>query len=351
MGTLSTTEVKQGLESIERNARAQTQLVEDLLDMNNIVSGKVRLDVQATNLGKVVEAAVDSIRPAAEAKSIRLRRIIDPLAGPVSGDPNRLQQVVWNLLSNAIKFTPKGGKVEILVERVNSHLEITVHDSGMGIPQEFLPYVFERFRQADASTTRRHGGLGLGLSICKQIVELHGGSIRADSKGEGHGATFVVSLPLAPIRNNECREHPTTSISVPDCETMHLGDVLVLVVDDEPDARELIRRVLVHCKADVLTAGSAGEALEMLRAHQPHVLISDIGMPEMDGYEFIRAVRALPAGEGGKIPAIALTAFARSEDRTKAMLAGYNVHISKPIEPHELLATVASLAGRMDPGD
>ena len=251
-------EVKEGLETIERNARIQTQLIEDLLDMNRIVSGKVRLDVQRMDLANVVEAAVNSIRPAAEAKGIRLRKIVDPLAGPVAGDPGRLQQIVWNLLSNAVKFTPKGGKVEVIVERVNSHLEITVNDSGLGIKPEFLPHVFERFRQADASTTRQYGGLGLGLSIVKQLVELHGGNIRATSAGEGLGATFIVSLPMAAVHGDEKREHPTSrNKSALECEDIKLDELRVLVIDDEPDARELIRRVLSQCNAHVITAASA----------------------------------------------------------------------------------------------
>ena len=346
-GQMDAKEVKEGLETIERNARLQTQLIEDLLDMNRIVSGKVRLDVQRTDLADVVEAAVNSIRPAVEAKGIRLRKIIDPVAGPVAGDPGRLQQIVWNLLSNAVKFTPKGGKIEVIVERVNSHLEITVSDSGLGIKPEFLPHVFERFRQADASTTRRFGGLGLGLSIVKQLVELHGGNVRANSAGEGLGAAFIVSLPLRAIGDEEKREHPRSrNGSALACE-VDLEGLRVLIVDDEPDARELIKRVLLQCQANVITAASAAEGLKILQAERPHVLISDIGMPEMDGYQFIREVRKLSASDGGRTPAIALTAFARSEDRTRAMLAGYQVHISKPIEPQELIATVGSLAGQL----
>ena len=341
-------EVKEGLETIERNARIQTQLIEDLLDMNRIVSGKVRLDVQRMDLASVVEAAVNSIQPAADAKGIRLRKIIDPLAGPIAGDPGRLQQIVWNLLSNAVKFTPKGGKVEVLVERVNSHLEITVNDSGFGIKPEFLPHVFERFRQADASTTRQYGGLGLGLSIVKQLVELHGGNVRAKSAGEGLGATFIVSLPLAAVHGDEKREHPTSrNRPALECEDINLDELRVLVVDDEPDARELIKRVLLQCNAKVTTAASAAEGLKILQAEKPDVIVSDIGMPEKDGYQFIREVRKLSASDGGRTPAIALTAFARSEDRTRAMLAGYQVHISKPIEPQELIATVGSLAGQI----
>jgi PAS domain S-box-containing protein len=342
-------ELKLGLEAIARNARAQTQLIEDLLDMSRIVSGKVRLDVQLVDLASVVDTAVESIRPSAEAKEILLRKIIDPLAGPVSGDPGRLQQVVWNLLSNAVKFTPKRGRVDVVVQRINSHLEVVVRDTGMGIGQEFLPHVFERFRQADASTTRKYGGLGLGLSIVKQLIELHGGNVRVTSEGEGRGATFVVTIPLAPVRMAGKREHPTTSPSPAfDCEQFNLSGVKVLIVDDEPDARQLIKRMLVQCQAEVIVAANAAEGLALLTSERPNVIVSDIGMPERDGYQLIRDVRKLPASQGGQTPAVALTAFARSEDRTRAMVAGYHMHISKPVEPQELLATVARLAGRID---
>jgi PAS domain S-box-containing protein len=343
-------EIAEGIEAIQRNARAQTQLIDDLLDMSRIISGKIRLDVQRIDLAPVVEAAIDSVRPSAEAKGITLRKILDPHAGPVSADPTRLQQVVWNLLTNAIKFTPKDGKVSVLLERVNSHLEITVHDSGIGIKPEFLPHVFERFRQADATMTRSHGGLGLGLSIVKNLVELHGGTVRAKSNGEGEGSTFVVTLPLAPVRSPEIREHPAaSSFGRIDCDEFKLDGVRVLVVDDEPDARKLIERVLTQCEAEVICAASAEQGLELLKKHRPHVLVSDIGMPGMDGFQFIRKVRTLSVDDGGKTPAVALTAFARSEDRTRAMLAGYQVHIAKPIETQELLATVGSLAGRAGP--
>ncbi|WP_437302994.1 ATP-binding response regulator [Sorangium sp. So ce388] len=340
-------ELRQGLETIARNARAQAQLIEDLLDMNRIISGKVRLDVQRTDLAAVVDAAVDSVRPSVEAKGIRLRKIIDPLAGPVSGDPNRLQQVVWNLLSNAVKFTPRGGKIDVLLERVSSHIEITVHDSGVGIAPELLSQIFERFRQADSSTTRRFGGLGLGLSIVKQLVELHGGTVHAESSGAGQGSTFVVCLPLHVVREAPEREHPTTAKAIPPRQgEIALEGIKVLVVEDEPDARELLKWVLARSKADVVTASSATEGFDLVRTAHPDVVVSDIGMPGKDGYQFMREVRSLPPSEGGKVPAIALTAFARSEDRTKAMLAGYQVHLAKPIEPRELAATIRSLAGR-----
>ncbi len=341
-------ELRRGLETIGRNARAQAQLIEDLLDMNRIVSGKIRLDVQRTDLPTIVTAAIEAVRPSVDARSVRLRSTIDPNAGPVFGDPSRLQQIVWNLLTNAVKFTPKGGRIDVLVERVNSHVEITVHDSGVGITAEFLPHVFERFRQADSSTTRRYGGLGLGLAIVRQLVELHGGSVVATSPGEGQGSSFVVSLPLRPVRDDDAsRQHPTSSSSTAASDSdVSLGGVTVLVVDDEPDARELVKVVLAAAGATVLIAASAEEALGLVRTARPDVIVSDIGMPERDGYQLLRDVRALPADEGGHIPAIALTAFARSEDRTRAMLAGYQVHVSKPIEPPELVAAIHSLHGQ-----
>jgi signal transduction histidine kinase/CheY-like chemotaxis protein len=339
-------EVKRGLETIARNARAQAQLIDDLLDMNRIVSGKIRLDVQRIELATIVEAALDSVRPSAEAKSITVRRTIDPTTGLVFGDPNRLQQVVWNLLTNAVKFTPRGGKIDVIVQRVDSHVEIDVHDSGMGISPEFLPHMFERFRQADSSTTRKYGGLGLGLSIVKQLVELHGGSVVAESPGEGQGATFTVRLPLRAVRDAASSgEHPTTGRSAfGNAPEVLLTGLKVLVVDDEPDARDLVKAVLADAGAEVFLAASAVEGFALVTWHRPDVIVSDIGMPGGDGYQFIRDVRNLGSASGGKTPAIALTAFARSEDRTRAMLAGYQVHVSKPIEARELVATIRSLA-------
>lgn len=343
-------DVRNGLDVIERNSRVQNRLIEDLLDMNRIASGKVRLDIQPVQPITFIEAALETLMPAADAKELRIERILDPSAGPVQGDPGRLQQVMGNLLANAIKFTPKGGRIQVMLERVNSHVEITVSDSGIGIKPEFLPQVFERFRQADGSTTRQFGGLGLGLSIVKSLVELHGGSVRAHSAGEGRGASFHVHLPV-PLVNAYAagadRAHPQ---SVP--ETALQGDLpdlsglTVLVVDDTADGRELVKRMLEECGATVLAAGGAVEGLCLVEAHRPDVLVSDIGMPEVDGFEFLRRVRALGQERGGGVPAVALTAFARAQDRIQALRAGFLVHLAKPVEAPELLAVVAAAARR-----
>lgn len=349
----ATESVADGLAIIERNARAQNQIIEDLLDMSRIISGKVRLDVQRMDLAPIVEAAVETVRPAAVAKGIRIQAVLDPAASPVSGDPNRLQQVFWNLLSNAIKFTPKDGRVQVLLERVNSHLEVSIIDNGKGIERDFLPHVFDRFRQADSSTTRQFGGLGLGLAIVKQLIELHGGTVRVTSGGPGSGTTFVVALPLTILRaipepEQKERRHPdAAALSTPRLDVdLSLVDVKVLVVDDEADARGLVKRLLEDRGASVTTKPSAAEALTSIETERFDVLISDIGMPDEDGYTFMRRVRKLKAEEGGTIPAVALTAYARSEDRMKAVRAGFQMHVTKPVEPAELLTIVASLVGR-----
>lgn len=315
--------------------------------MNRIVSGKVRLDVQRMDLASILEAVLESVSPSAMGKGIDIRRTIDPNAGPLFGDPNRLQQIVWNLVNNAVKFTPKGGHVDVILQRVNSHIEILVHDSGIGIEPTFLPHLFERFRQADSSTTRKYGGLGLGLSIVKQLVELHGGTVSATSPGVDAGATFVVNFPFRAVRESETgpRAHPTSAPSAPAGPEVSLAGIGVLVIDDEIDARELVLSLLVDAAADVRTAGSAKDGVALVQSFRPDVIVSDIGMPDQDGYQFMRDVRALAADAGGRTPAVALTAFARSEDRTRAMNAGYQVHVSKPIEPQELVATIRSLAG------
>ncbi|HEX8096383.1 MAG TPA: ATP-binding protein, partial [Pyrinomonadaceae bacterium] len=338
------------LETIERNARAQSQLIDDLLDVSRIVTGKLRLDVRPVDPNYFLESAIESLRPAAEAKGVRVQKIVDTGVVSVSGDPGRLQQVVWNLLSNAIKFTPRGGRVQIRLERVNSHIEIAVSDTGAGIAPEFLPHVFDRFRQADQRTTRQHGGLGLGLAIVRHLVELHGGSVRAESPGEGQGSIFTVLLPITPIYqrvSEERRVHPAARDTLPsyDCPE-RLDGMRVLVVDDDADTRELLKVGLGQCGAQVVLAASPGEALEALTASVPDLIISDIGMPGEDGYELIKKVRALPAGDGGKTPAIALTAYARAEDRLQALRAGYHMHVSKPVELAELVAVAASLTAR-----
>jgi signal transduction histidine kinase/ActR/RegA family two-component response regulator len=348
--TLKETDFAHALEIVERNARAQTKLIDDLLDISRIITGKLRLDVRVVDLAAVVEATIDSLRPTAEARAIRLQAMLDPQAGPVSGDTDRLQQVVWNLVSNAIKFTPKGGRVQVVLARVNSHVEVTVSDSGKGINAEFLPHVFDRFRQADGSTTRRQGGLGLGLSIVRQLVELHGGTVSVESEGEGQGVTFIVQLPLMVTRRSDAgapeRRHPTAGGATSfDCPPSLTG-LRVLVVDDEADTRGLLRKVLEGCGSEVTTAGSAAEALEAIARTKPDVLISDIGMPGEDGYQLIGKMRARETGTADRIPAIALTAYARVEDRVRALNAGFQVHVPKPIEPAELVAVVASLTGR-----
>ncbi|HEY0338051.1 MAG TPA: PAS domain S-box protein [Burkholderiales bacterium] len=349
-GVRSERDLQQGLETIERNARIQTQLIEDLLDMSRITSGKLRLDIQPVEPVPFIEAAIETVRPSADAKGVRLEKMLDAAAGPISGDASRLQQVVWNLLSNAIKFTPKGGTVQVLLERVNSHVEISVADTGIGIAPEFVPHVFERFRQADASMTRSFGGLGLGLAIVKHLVELHGGTVNVKSPGEGLGTTFSVHLPVAVVHRSIDkgeRLHPRAPKPLSmDFEYADLSGIKVLVVDDEADARGLIERVLTECNAHVTTAISADEALTLMERETPDVLVSDIGMPGVDGYEFLRRVRSMSHATAGRLPAIALTAFARSEDRTRALRAGFLVHVSKPVEPSELVATVASVAGR-----
>jgi PAS domain S-box-containing protein len=354
-GRASAEDLSEGVEAIERNARAQARIVEDLLDMSRIVSGKVRLDVRRVDVAGVVRAGVETVRPGAEAKGVRLQVVTDPAAGPVMGDPNRLQQVVWNLLANAVKFTPRGGRVQVSVTRVESSVEVGVSDTGEGIPAEFLPHVFERFRQADSSTTRRHGGLGLGLAIAKQLVELHGGTLRAASPGEGAGSTFTVALPVSAVRpeageaEGAERGHASASpaAGMPGVECPDLDGLRVVVVDDEPDARALVKRVLEACRATVRTAGSSGEALGLIESERPDVLVSDVGMPGEDGYALIRRVRALGRARGGDVPAVALTAYARAEDRIKAIQAGFQMHVVKPAEPTELVTVVASLAGRM----
>jgi PAS domain S-box-containing protein len=346
-------ELKTGLEVIERNTQAQARLIEDLLDMSRIISGKIRLDVQPTDLARTIQAALESVRPSAESRNIRLTCVLDPLTSPVRGDPARLQQIIWNLLTNAIKFTSSGGKVEVALERVNSHVEISVSDTGVGIEPDLLPFVFDRFRQGDASTTRQHGGLGLGLAIVKNLTEMHGGTVQAKSAGVGKGSTFRIALPLPAAHPEEHdRAHPATSEINPPEEIQRpdLTGAEILIVDDEPDCLDIVRLILEKQGASVTAASSGAAALELLQTRTFHALVSDIGMPEMDGYTFIAALRRLPSHQGGQLPAIALTAFARTEDRRKAMTAGFDTFISKPVDQGELLAAIFRSVSRSKKG-
>ncbi|HEY0323421.1 MAG TPA: PAS domain S-box protein [Pyrinomonadaceae bacterium] len=338
------------LEAIERNAKSQRQIIEDLLDVSRIITGKLRLDVREVEPVALIDSAIEAVRPAAEAKGVRIQKVLDTGIGKLTGDHSRLQQVFWNLISNAVKFTPKGGRVQIMLERVDSHLEIAVSDTGQGISADFLPYVFDRFRQADSSPTRKHGGLGLGLAIARHLVELHGGTVRAESAGAGEGATFTVTLPLmaeypqAATEEFENRFRSNNQVPL-DCPEK-LDGLKILAVDDEADTRELLRVALMKCGSEVTVAGSVREALVLFNQSIPDVLISDIGMPEEDGYELIRRIRELPVSSGGDVPAVALTAYARAEDRLSVLRSGYQMHVAKPVELAELIAVVASLAGR-----
>jgi len=339
------------IETIARNAKSQAQLIDDLLDVSRIITGKLRLEFSPFELQPVIESAVESMRPTAEAKAVKLQLLLEPRAGLIFGDRDRMQQVVWNLLSNAVKFTPAGGAVQVRFQRTNAQVELTVSDSGEGIVPEFLPHVFNRFSQADGSTTRAHGGLGLGLAIVRHLVELHGGNVRAQSAGTGQGASFTVKLPLVltherQFHQAELHQKTTQPAGVPVTQTPLLAGLRVLIVDDEPDARELVTTMLGQYGAEVRTAGSAREAMERLTSWSPNVLVADIGMQEEDGYILIRKIRALSRDRGGRTPALALTAYARTEDRARALSAGYQLHMAKPVDRTELAAAVATLAGR-----
>jgi len=342
-------EVRRALVVIERNAKAQVQLIDDLLDLSRILAGQLRLDVQRVALVDVVNGAMESAQPAADAKGVRLESILDARRCIVSGDPARLQQIIWNLLSNAIKFTPKGGRIQVLLERVDSHIEITVSDTGIGIAPEFLPHLFGRFAQRDSTAGRSYGGLGLGLAISKQLVELHGGTISAKSPGEGLGATFIVRMPLVLVEADSEQPLQRDALHATERDELPLAAELkgarILVVDDEADARELVRMVLENQGAHVTTAASADEALNLLRTSRPDALISDIGMPEVDGHQLMRTLRATEP-KGHRMPALALTAFARADDRKRAMLAGYQAHLSKPFDIGEFVLVVAGLLDR-----
>jgi signal transduction histidine kinase len=346
MGQIDEATMPRAFEAIVRNSHVQLQLIDDLLDMSRIMSGKMRLDIRPVDLPRVLEAALDSVRPTAEAKGLRLQPLIDPNAGPLNGDPDRLQQIVWNLLMNAIKFTPKGGRIQVTLQRVNSHLEIVVSDTGVGINRELLPFIFDRFRQGDTGSTRAQGGLGIGLALVRHLTELHGGTVTGESAGEGQGATFRVKLPLAAASVEAPGVHPTALAPMPPYRGPSLRGLRVLVVDDDPDALELIATILRRAEADAMPCSSPREALALLHSWKPHVLLSDIEMPGEDGYSLIRKVRALSEAEESKIPAVALTAYGRPEDRVRSLSAGYSMHVPKPVDPVELGVIVANLAGR-----
>lgn len=347
----------QALETIERNATLQAQLIEDILDVSRIIRGKIRLVFRPVNIVSVIETALDTIRPLAEAKKIQLSTVINPASGVedkesasvflVSGDPDRLQQIVWNLLANAIKFTPEAGKIEVRVEQTESHVQIHVSDTGIGITKDFLPYIFERFRQADSTITRSYSGLGLGLAIVRQLVELHSGTIYAHSAGEGQGATFTVELLLISdnlAASDTSQVLPIVASNLTLDNSPRLEGIRILVVDDEADIRKLLAIVFAECGAKVTAVDSAAAAIKALQQLQPDILISDIGMPNEDGYTLLRQVRKLDPHQGGQIPAIALTAYASQEDCTQALLAGFQTHISKPVDPTALVKVVAKLA-------
>jgi PAS domain S-box-containing protein len=335
--------LERGLTVMERNTRLQAQLISDLLDVSRIGAGKLQLELQLVELPVVIDQAIETVKASADAKQIAIESKIDPTIEPMSGDPARLQQVVWNLLANAIKFSPKGSRVDVEARRDADEVRISVVDSGDGISAGFLPYLFDRFRQADSSTTRRYGGLGLGLTIVKQLVELHGGSVSAHSAGEGRGATFTVRLPLDGSRE-ELNLEASKQVPAPQAEAARLRGLSVIVVEDEPDARELVERLLSEAGCRVVAVGSAEDALSALERERPDVLVSDIGLPDVDGYSLIRRIRELEHDDGAKLPAIALTAFARSVDRTRALRAGFQAHLAKPVDPAELFATVSSFA-------
>ena len=341
---------EQALETIDRNAKLQARLIDDMLDVSRIISGKLRLDAQPVDLTSVINAAVETLRPAAEAKQIRVYVTLDFGTGSVLGDPVRLQQVIWNLVANAVKFVPKDGSVRVTLRRVNSHVEIVVSDTGPGIEEDFLPYVFERFRQADSTTNKKFAGLGLGLSIVRHLVELHGGTVEAGNNTDGNGAVFTIKLPVMVVSKSMeqlVQQSQQTAAGINsnfafDCPP-DLSGIKVLAVDDEPDARALLQTMFEQCGAEIETCASAAEALERLDDYNPDVLVSDIGLPGEDGYSLIRKVRAAETVTGKRLPAVALTAFARTEDRYQALAAGYNMHVPKPVEPAELALVISRL--------
>jgi PAS domain S-box-containing protein len=353
-GALDAATTRKAIDVIERSADNQARLIDDLLDMSRIITGKLRLDLKTLDPATFVRAALEAVTPTAKAKDIKIVSDLDPNINAIAGDANRLQQVVWNLLSNAIKFTPKGGRINARLARDGSQIVFSVTDTGQGISPEFLPYVFDRFRQADATSIRKHGGLGLGLSIARHLVELHGGLITVESAGQDQGATFTVRLPILPVQLTNEELEPAADLRVnlppPNAEAV-LSGLLILAVDDEPDARQLLAQILTAYGATVTTTDTAESALEIIQEQQPDLLVSDIGMPNNDGYNLIRRVRELEQGQARRMPAIALTAYARPRDRMQALAAGFNHHVPKPVEPAELVTVITSLTGRLSLSD
>jgi PAS domain S-box-containing protein len=348
-GMLTPDKHAHALHTVERNATSLTQIVEDVLDVSRIISGKLRLNIQAVDLPAVVSDAVATVMPAADAKQVRVQTILDPRAAPISGDPDRVQQIVWNLVSNAVKFTPKHGVVQVRLERVNSHVEIVVSDTGAGIAPDFLPHIFERFRQADSGTTREHGGIGLGLAIVRHLVELHGGTIHAVSGGHEKGATFRVRLPIMIVHHEERLErrvHPTTNLARRETQLPDLGGLSILAVDDDADARSLVSETLESRGARVVAVESAQQALDTIQQARPDIVLADIGMAHSDGFDLIKRIRQSSDPAVREVPAAALTAYARAEDRMKVLQSGFQMHLAKPVDPAELIIAVASLAKR-----
>jgi signal transduction histidine kinase/CheY-like chemotaxis protein len=346
-GSLDEATISRALETIDRNAKAQAQLIEDILDVSRMISGKLRLNSEPVDIASVINAAIDSVQLAVDSKNLELEVTLDPSARHTLGDSSRLQQVVWNLLANAIKFTPSGGRIEVKVERAGRNLKLRVSDNGQGINPEFLPFIFERFRQADGTTTRQHGGLGLGLAIARHLVELHGGTIRAESAGEGQGSSFIIKLPLAPSTQRTRERRKATGLQLKPETDQHfhslpaLTNVQVLLVDDDPDTLHILSVMLAESKASVQTAASVKEALEVLEWFKPNVVVSDLAMPGEDGYSLIARIRS--AENGKQTPAVALTSYVRVEDRTRALSAGFNMFVPKPVEPNELITAIATL--------
>jgi len=348
-GRLDDASIARAIETIDRNAKMQAQLIEDILDVSRVITGKLRLRNESVDIASVINAAIDSVQLAIDSKDLHLEVTLDPSARHTFGDAGRLQQVVWNLLSNAIKFTPPGGRIKVKVKRHEGNMQLLVSDDGQGVSPDFLPFIFDRFRQADGTSTRNHGGLGLGLAIVRHLVELHGGAISAESGGVGEGATFSITLPLAP-QSQTLRKKVTGRLRAEEVSQGHfsslplLDGIKVLLVDDDADTLQVVRAMLDGSKAVVQTANSVNEAMEMLVWYNPHVLVSDLAMPDEDGYSLIRKVRTLGTDKGYQIPAIALTSYVRVEDRTQALAAGFNMFVPKPLQPDELITAIVNLA-------